>query len=203
MSVNNNPALTIHQLAQNANITQNQPFIVSWTVTDTAGAEPIDAPVIVVDLTSTCGDPNLTLCLKPGDQTIASLVQALQSALLPVATELGSYNLMLAGPNVIAGPVSSGYSSIRIGIWIEDFSFPVIAANPNNGSPLPTLPDKGAIAGLAMVPFSVPVPTQGHSNVCGVHSGGWIAKAGERSAALRAGVLGAAERGDQFHPGHQ
>jgi len=236
MSVNNNPVVTINQPGQNSKITQNQPFIVSGKVTDTAGAEPIaiasvtvqvdgaspvlanlridtsnrnvkapvfdfsasvevtggadphvvtvtatnernestqetrnvftdipfavDAPVIVIDLTSICGDPKTTLCLKPGDQTSTRLVQTLQSVLLPVATQLASYNLMVAGPNVIAGPVSAGFSSIRIGIWIEDFSFPVIEADPNNGLPLPTLPSQAAVAGLAQIPFSVPVPTQ-------------------------------------------
>jgi hypothetical protein len=115
----------------------------------------VDAPALLIDVVNFVIEENgQPTGLQPGDLT--SLASGLSQTLAPLSDALSAYGLRIAGPNLIAGPATSITSSVRIGIWVEDYSFPVIPPNPPD-FPLPRLPDKGANLSFAAIPF-LPVP---------------------------------------------
>jgi hypothetical protein len=109
----------------------------------------VDAPAVVVDL----------LSFVPFDEaTILSQTGAIQDMLLDLSASLGALGKVLAGPNFQFTIRPEGQSShVRVGFWIEDRTFPVIAPVPP-GRPLPLVPTPGADAGFHLVP-AVPVST--------------------------------------------
>ncbi len=118
-----------------------------------------DTPAIIIDLLSLAAEMNgQQLGLTPASLT--SLASGMSKALVPLSNSLAPYRLMIAGPNLIAGPPMVGFSSVRIGIWVEDFSF-VVVPPLKPDFPLPRLPDKGAIASFAPIAFlPAPLPDQ-------------------------------------------
>lgn len=121
-----------------------------------------DTPAVIMDLLSIAiadpANPGHQISLQPSDLT--GLASGLAKALVPLSDALAPGGFMVAGPNLIAGPATADTSSVRMGIWVEDFSFPVIPPDPP-AFPLPRLPDKGVNASFATIPFPrVPFPEE-------------------------------------------
>jgi len=111
----------------------------------------VDSPAVLIDLL-------FPFPLDLSDPTTASrvhsLVSQIQTALTPLSISLGTIGKILAGPNLVAATDPLGRSVVRMGLWIEDPEFPVIAAAPPD-FPLPRLSDQAAAAGFAIVPVQV------------------------------------------------
>ena len=120
----------------------------------------VDLPAVLIDLF-------FPFALDLNDPTTASLmnswVSQIQTALIPLSTSLASVGKVLAGPNLFPATDPVGRTILRMGLWIEDSDFPVIAAAPPD-FPLPRLLDQAAAAGFATVavqlapPVSLPDP---------------------------------------------
>ena len=106
------------------------------------GQQVSDAPAILMDV---------LLPSAPDVSLFAYLIQALQNNLSPLATSLAPIGKQLIGPNIVSSKAADGTTTLlRIGLWIEDASFPVVAAN--NTYPLPRLSDAQAADGFAAAP---------------------------------------------------
>jgi hypothetical protein len=80
------------------------------------------------------------------------LVSQIQQALTPLAIPLASVGSTLAGPNMVLATNAKGIRVLRIGLWIVDATFPVVAPRLPD-FPLPLLEDATATAGFNMVPL--------------------------------------------------
>lgn len=108
----------------------------------------VDAPALELDISPVNFDLS--------DPKVAKLLSHMQQALRPLAGALASVGKMLAGPNLALATDAAGRPVLRLGLWIEDPSFPVLPPAPPD-FPLPRLIDAAAAAGFATVPL-LPVP---------------------------------------------
>lgn len=131
--------------------TNDQPQSTTKAVTVVVdGIAPVDGPAILVDL--------LTLIpLDPNDAQVLGLLGKIQTQLIPLSQSLATVNKVLIGPNLLAQPINSAETRLRLGFWIEDQNFPVVP--PSAGFPLPRLSDAAANAALTAAPLlAVPSP---------------------------------------------
>ena len=147
-----------------AEVTGGQdPHTVAVTATDDSGISikqfrqvftgpvfQIDSPAVVIDLFC----PFLNVNDPKAVARLNSLVSCIQNALVPFSMSLSSIGKILAGPNLLPATDSKGRSVLRMGLWIEDSGFPVVAASPPD-FPLPRLSDEAAAAGFATVPVQL------------------------------------------------
>ncbi len=103
----------------------------------------VDAPALLVDLL-------FLVNIDPNNQQLLSLIGAIQRRLVSLSASLASVNKILIGPNVTVQPFNAHYL-MRLGLWIEDPSFPVVP--PSGDSLLPTLSDAAAAAAFAATPI--------------------------------------------------
>ena len=134
--------------------TNDQEISVTQTVSVFTGpAFEVDAPAVLVDLIN-------PIAIDPSDpKTKAALdmwASQMQQALQPLSAQLALAGKIVAGPNFILATNSIGVPVLRIGLWIEDTDFPVIAASPPD-FPLPRLLDQAAMLGFNLAPL-LPVP---------------------------------------------
>ena len=157
-----NPALTEVSFSAFVTVTGGQdPHTLTVTAIDdrgvtihatrklfTAVAFAVDAPAIVIDVLSP---------LPFDEASIDEQTGSIQYMLLEVANSVANLGKVLAGPNFQITNADVGKSSrLRIGIWIEDKTFPVLAPAPPD-RPLPTVPSPGVDGGFKLAP-PVPVP---------------------------------------------
>lgn len=110
----------------------------------------VDAPSVLVDI----------VVPSPVDirsDPFPSLIGQFQRQLGNISASLASVGKVLAGPNLFLDTTSSTIPVLRIGLWIEDPTFPVLP--PSGPFSLPLLSDQAASAGFNTVPL-LPVPTQ-------------------------------------------
>lgn len=143
-----------------AQVTGGQdPHIVVVTATDDLGSVKqtkqvftgtpfaVDAPAVTVDVLSAI----------PFDPfKILGQTAPIQKGLSSLSDSLHTIGKIIAGPNFqfFNSPDLSHPSRLRMGVWIEDPSFPVIT---RDGLTLPVLSDQAAALGFNQVP-PVPVP---------------------------------------------
>jgi hypothetical protein len=156
---------TLFSFKASAQVTGGQdPHTVTVTATNDSNIsvkqtrQVFTGPIFQVDFPAVLIDLLFPFPLDLSDPTTASrvhsLVSQIQTALTPLSISLGSVGKILAGPNLVAATDPLGRSVVRMGLWIEDPEFPVIAAAPPD-FPLPRLSDPAAAAGFAIVPVQV------------------------------------------------
>lgn len=100
------------------------------------------APAILIELLS-------PVSFEDRKAALNQLTSQIQYALLPAAEQLAGLGKIIAGPNLAFGTDPSGLSLLRLGIWVQDATFPVLPPQPPT-FPLPRLNDPGAQAGFAL-----------------------------------------------------
>ena len=121
------------------------------TVTVFAGASfQVDVPALLIDLRS-------LIPITADDPQVLALIRTIQGQLGSLSEFLASTGKVLIGPNLIVQPLTPAESLVRIGLWIEDPSFPVVP--PSDGFSLPRLSDTAAKACFAVTPvLTIPNP---------------------------------------------
>jgi hypothetical protein len=161
LKVIQNPQIVLVSFTATVQVTGGaDPHTVTVTATDDAGLKDTktvqvfagqvfaaDAPAVVVDLIS-------PLPIDPTDPKVVTMIQQFQQSLEPLSSSLGSIGKILAGPNLLVAKTPGGVPVLRMGLWIEDSTFPVVHVS---GYPLPLVPDPGVTQGFANVPL-LPVP---------------------------------------------
>jgi len=136
-----------------------QPGLHTVTVVATDGNRPIATASVQVlrDVTVVVPAPAILIDIEPpmptpaDDPSVQGLISTVQKALLDAASRLASTGLVVAGPNVIAATDADNIDILRLGIWLVDPSFPLVAPAPPD-FPLPRLTAVEADAGFALVP---------------------------------------------------
>lgn len=109
----------------------------------------VDSPAVLVDMI-------FPFPLDVRNQRILSLLGQFQRQLANMSAALTAAGKVLAGPNLFVDASSGPVPVLRIGLWIEDPTFPVVA--PSGPFSLPRLSDEAASAGFNTVPL-LPVAT--------------------------------------------
>jgi hypothetical protein len=131
--------------------TNDQGLRATKAVTVFAGSVfQVDAPALFVDL--------LTLIpITADDPQVLTLIGKIQRQLRSLSDTLASAGKVLIGPNLVVQPINPVESLVRVGLWIEDPSFPVVP--PSAEFPLPRLSDAAAVASFAATPvLTIPSP---------------------------------------------
>jgi hypothetical protein len=141
------------------------PHIVTVTATDDQGASvrqtrqlftgapfQVDAPAVVIDVLS---------IFSFDEFTVLGQTAPIQEALQGASDSLAGIGKIIAGPNFqfFNSNDPTRPSRLRMGVWIEDASFPVVR---HDGLTLPVLSDLAAAEGFNSAP-PVPVPETTHS----------------------------------------
>ncbi len=151
--------ITLFAFKASAQVTGGQgPHTVTVTATNDTGVSvtktvvvftgpifEVDSPAVLVDIIS-------PFPIDPSDPKIVSLMSQIQQQLTPLSVFLASVGKMLAGPNLVVATNPLGVPVLRMGLWIEDSTFPVVAPAPPK-FPLPRLSDQAASAGFATAPL--------------------------------------------------
>jgi hypothetical protein len=113
----------------------------------------VDAPAILVEIIN-------PIPLDPNDPKtgplLNNLASQMQHALLPLFSQLASAGMLLAGPNFKLATNPLGVKVLRVGLWIEPATFPVLPP-VLPAFPLPRLLDQAASESFDLVPL-LPVP---------------------------------------------
>ena len=110
-----------------------------------AGASfQVDGPVLLIDLRS-------RIPITAKDPQVLALIRTIQGQLGSLSEFLASTGKALIGSNLIVQPLTPAESLVRIGLWIEDPSFPVVP--PSGGFSLPRLSDTAQKRVLLSHPF--------------------------------------------------
>jgi hypothetical protein len=123
---------------------------------DDNGQHASASVAVLRDVTVAIPPPAILIDLEPPvpvpteDPTVKALVICMQQALSAQATVLAGSGKLLAGPNVLATHDAAGVPILRLGIWLVDAAFPVVAPMPPQ-LPLPRLSDVQAEVGFALV----------------------------------------------------
>jgi hypothetical protein len=127
--------------------TSTEPLWASMTTQDWDQADP-GPPAFLVEV-----EPAALVDVSDADK-LASFIDTAQKALAPVAAQLQSVGLTLAGPSVttIFNP-HDNTTDARIGIWLLSPYFPFAAADPDHPHQLPLLTPASAATGFQHVPL--------------------------------------------------
>jgi len=111
------------------------------TVTVYTGAlVQVDAPAVLLDFVTRAS-------FKADDPEVLALIGGIQRQLGSLSDTLASAGKVLIGPNLIVQALTAYESLVRVGFWIENPDFPVVA--PSAAFPLPRLSDAAAAAAFA------------------------------------------------------
>jgi hypothetical protein len=113
----------------------------------------VRAPGILLEIAS-------PVPLDLADPRVDTLVGQLQQALVPMSKGLAALGLVLAGPNLVSTSNAAGTAVLRLGLWIEDQTFPVLPAQPP-AFPLPRLSPTAATACFDVTPLLPTPPPSG------------------------------------------
>jgi hypothetical protein len=144
-----------------ATVTGGQdPHTVTVTATDDSGRTAKKSVSVFTGPAFEVSPPAILLeinpSLNPNDPGIVRLVSEIQQALVPIAGSLAAVGKVLAGPNLFQTINDQGRDVLRVGLWVEDTSFPVLPADATH--PLPRLLDLAAKQGFGLAPF-LPLPS--------------------------------------------
>lgn len=109
----------------------------------------IDYPAVLMDLV-------FPFPIDLASAPVQNMIAQFQLQLGDMSAMLNSAGKVLIGPNLFLDTTSAEIPVLRVGLWIEDSTFPVIA--PSGRFSLPRLPNEGASGSFALVPL-LPVPT--------------------------------------------
>jgi hypothetical protein len=110
---------------------------------DDNGQHASASVAVLRDVTVAIPPPAILIDLEPPvpvpteDPAVKALVSSMQQALSAQATVLAGSGKLLAGPNVLATHDAAGVPILRLGIWLVDAAFPVVAPMPPFGVRVP------------------------------------------------------------------
>jgi len=113
------------------------------------------SPAVLIDMNLPDG-----VSIDINNPKVSALQGLIQQELAPLSASLAPLSKLLVGPNFVLATDSLGHPLLRIGIWIEDPTFPALIPASPPDFPLPRLSAQSASAGFNAADF-LPVPEAG------------------------------------------